>query len=77
MCSSALFLTSALEGGEGPASHSSRTLSLGKARYPLCGRLGASQGWSGQVQKISPHLDVLFLFYCSVVQRSYIENLYV
>jgi len=29
-------------------------LSPGKTRYPLYGRLGGSQGWSGRVRKISP-----------------------
>jgi len=33
--SSSLFLTSALEGGEGSASRTGRTLPPGKTRYPL------------------------------------------
>ena len=52
--SSTLFLTSALEGGEGSASRPGRTLPPGKTRYPLYRRLGGPQGRSGQVQKISP-----------------------
>jgi len=54
MYSSTLFLTSALEGGEGSASHPGRTLLPGKTWYPLYRRLGGPQGWSGQVWKISP-----------------------
>ena len=49
-----LFLTSALEGGEGSASRPGRTLPPGKTRYPLYRRLGGPQGPSGQVRKISP-----------------------
>jgi hypothetical protein len=52
--SSTLFLTSALEGGEGSASRPCRTLVPGKTRYPLYRRLGGPQGRSGQVWKISP-----------------------
>jgi hypothetical protein len=52
--SSTLFLTVALEGGEGSALHPGRTLPLGKTRYPLYRRLGGPQGRSGQVRKISP-----------------------
>jgi len=54
MYSSTLFLTSALEGGEGSASCPGRTLLPGNTRYPLYRRLGGSQGRSGQVWKISP-----------------------
>ena len=32
----------------------SRSFPPGKTRYPLYRRLGGPQGWSGQVQKISP-----------------------
>jgi hypothetical protein len=32
------------------------TLPPGKARYPLCRRLSWPQGWSREVQKISPPL---------------------
>jgi hypothetical protein len=49
-----LFLTSALEGGEGSASCPSRTLPPGKTRYPLYRRLGRPQDRSGEVRKISP-----------------------
>jgi hypothetical protein len=34
--------------------HAPAALPLGKTRYPLYRRLGGSQGWSGQVRKISP-----------------------
>ena len=40
--------------GEGSASRPGRSFSPGKTRYPLYRRLGGSQGWSGQVRKISP-----------------------
>ena len=52
--SSTLFLTSALEGGEGSASRPGRTLHPGKTRSPFYRRLGGSQGRSGEVRKISP-----------------------
>ena len=48
------FMTMALEGGEGSASHSGRSLSPGKTWYLLHRRLGGPQGRSGQVRKISP-----------------------
>jgi len=48
------FLTKALDGGEGSASHPGRSLSPGKTQYPLYRRLGGPQVWSGEVQKISP-----------------------
>ena len=54
--SSTLFLTSALEGGEGSASCSAATYTQGKTRYPLYSRLGGSLNRSGQVRKISPPL---------------------
>jgi hypothetical protein len=47
-------MTSALEGGEGSASHPVHSLHLGKTRYPLYRRLVEPQGWSGQVWRISP-----------------------
>ena len=47
-------MTTALEGGEGSASRPGRFLPPGKTRYPLYRRLGGTQGWSGQVRKISP-----------------------
>jgi len=47
-------MTTALEGGEGPASRPRRSLPPGKTRYPLYMRLGGPQGQSGQVRKISP-----------------------
>ena len=52
------FMTTAVEGGEGPASRPGRSLPPGKTRYPLYRRLCGSQGWLGQVRKISPpHRD--------------------
>jgi hypothetical protein len=54
MYSSTLFLTSALEGGEGSASRPGRTLPPGKTRYPLYRRLDGPEGRSGQARKISP-----------------------
>ena len=50
------FMTTALEGGEGPASRPGRSLSPGKTRYPLYRSLGGPQGLSGQLPKISPPL---------------------
>ena len=47
-------MTTALEGGEGSASRTGRSLPPGKTRYPLYRRLGGPQGRSGQVRKISP-----------------------
>ena len=47
-------MTTALDGSEGSASRPGRSLPPGKTRYPLYWRLGGSQGWSGQVWKISP-----------------------
>jgi hypothetical protein len=47
-------MTTALEGGEGSASRSGRSLLQGKSRYPLYKRLGGPQGRSGQVWKSSP-----------------------
>jgi hypothetical protein len=44
----------ALEGGEGSASRSGRSLLPEKTRYSLYRRLGGPQGRSGQVWKISP-----------------------
>jgi len=49
-------LTSALEGGEGSASHPGCTLPPGKIQYPFYRRLGGPQGQSGQVRKIFPPL---------------------
>ena len=54
MYSSILFLTSALQRGEGSVSRRGRTLPPGKTRYPFYRRLCGPQGRSGQVQKISP-----------------------
>ena len=42
--------------GVGGQCDASAALSPGKTRYPLYRRLGGPQGWSGQVQKISPPL---------------------
>ena len=47
-------MTTTLEGVEGTASRLGRSLPLGKNRYPFYMRLGAPQGRSGQVRKISP-----------------------
>ena len=47
-------MTTALEGGEEPASRPGRSLPPGKTRYPLYRRLDGPQGRSGQVRKISP-----------------------
>ena len=47
-------MTTALEGGEGSASRSGRSLPPGKTRYPLYRKLVWPQGRSGQVRKISP-----------------------
>jgi len=47
-------MTTALEGGEGSASRTGRSLPPGKFRYPLYKRLFGPQGRSGQVRKISP-----------------------
>ena len=54
MCRSTLFLTSALEGGEGSESRPGRTLPPRKTPYPFYRRLGGPQGRSRQVRKISP-----------------------
>jgi hypothetical protein len=54
MYSSTVFLTSALEGGKGSASHPCRNLPPGKTRYPFYRRLVGPQGRSEQVRKISP-----------------------
>jgi hypothetical protein len=40
--------------GEGLASRPGRSLTPGKTQYPLCRKLGGSQGRSGQVRKNSP-----------------------
>ena len=52
-------MTTALEGGEGSASHPGHSSSPGKTRYPLYRRMGGPQGRSGQVRKISspPEFD--------------------
>jgi len=47
-------MTMALEGGEGSVSRPSRSIPLGKTRYPLYRRLGGPQARSGQARKISP-----------------------
>jgi len=47
-------MTTALEEGDGSASHPGRSLPPGKTRYPLYRGLGGPQGWSGQMRKISP-----------------------
>ena len=53
MYSSTLSLTSG-PGGGWVVSAPSLLYPLGKTQYPLYSRLGGTQGWSGQVQKISP-----------------------
>jgi len=65
------FLTTALDGGEGSASHPGRCLPPGKTRYPLYRRLGGPQGWSGQVRKISspPGFDPVATRYTVYVIR--------
>jgi hypothetical protein len=47
-------MTTALEGGEGSASHSNPSLPPGTTRYRLYRRLCGPVGRSGQVRKISP-----------------------
>jgi hypothetical protein len=47
-------MTTALDGGEGSASRSGRSLPPGKTRYPLYRRLDGSQGRTGEVRRISP-----------------------
>jgi len=49
-----LSLTSALDGSGWSTPRPGRSLPPGKIRYPLCRRLSAPQGRSGQVRKISP-----------------------
>jgi hypothetical protein len=39
--------------GVGSQRHAQAALPPGKTRYPLYRRLGGSQGWCGQAQKIS------------------------
>ena len=51
--SSTLSLTSALDGVGGQC-QAPASLPLEETRYPLYRRLGGPQGWSGQVQKMSP-----------------------
>jgi len=52
--SSAISLTSALDGSVCGQRHTPATLPLGKTQYLFYRRLGGPQGRSGQVQKISP-----------------------
>jgi hypothetical protein len=40
--------------GVGGQRHAPAALPPGKTRYPLYGRLGGAQGFSGRVRKISP-----------------------
>jgi hypothetical protein len=51
-------MTTALELGEWSAARPNHTLPLGKTWCPLYRRLGGPQGWSGQVQKISPPIGI-------------------
>jgi len=55
-----LFMTMALEGGEGSASRPARSLPPGKTWYSLYRRLGGPQGRPGQVRKISPSTGIRF-----------------
>ena len=55
-----LFLDHGTRRGEGSASIPGCSLPPGKTRYPLCRRLGGTQGWSGQVRKISPPTGIRF-----------------
>ena len=48
------FLDHGTTRGEGSVSPPGRSLPSGKTQYPLYRRLGGPQGWSEQVQKISP-----------------------
>ena len=49
-----LFLDHGTRRGWGVSITPQPLFTLGKTRYPLYRRLGGSQGWSGQVRKISP-----------------------
>ena len=49
-----LFFDYSTRRGEGWVSRPGRSSPPGKTRYPLYRRLSGPQGWSGQVQKISP-----------------------
>jgi len=51
------FMTTALEGGEGPGSRPGCSLLPGKTLYPFYRRLDGPQGRSGKVRKILPHHD--------------------
>ena len=51
-------MTAALEGGEWSAARPGRTLRSGKTRYPICRRLGWSQGRSARTENLaSPEFD--------------------
>jgi len=50
-------MTTALEGGEGSAALTGRTLLPGKTRYPFYRRLGGPQGRSGRAEKSRPNQD--------------------
>jgi len=47
-------MTAALEGGVWSAAHPSRTLPLGKTRYPFYRRLGGPQGRSERAENLVP-----------------------
>ena len=47
-------MTAALEGGEGSAARTGRTLPPGKTRYPFYRRLGGTQGRSGRAENLVP-----------------------
>ena len=47
-------MTAALEGGEGSAARTGRTLPRGKTRYPSYRRLGGPQGRSGRPENFVP-----------------------
>ena len=53
-CITLLFLQPRRKVGVGGQRHAPAALPPGKTRYPLCRRLGGSQGWSGRARKISP-----------------------
>jgi hypothetical protein len=56
--SSTLYLTSAIDGGGRVANATPRThYPREETWYPLHRMLDGTQGWSGQVRRISPHRD--------------------
>jgi len=53
-------MTTALEGGEGSASHPGSSLPSGKTRYPFYRRVGGPQGRSGLVSLNRPRKNCHF-----------------